>query len=143
MESLAARVAAVPLPLRHSQSSDQFDNRLPGVEGGDDRVEGRRECRNQGAVSAVAQPHPQKPPCVTRLVGQVEKVLVLADDDSVMGERPRSQGTVVKQVKSALENVFCVMSTVAEPTGQGRRQLVVDQKPHATSTTTWFVCWAA
>jgi hypothetical protein len=39
--------------------------------------------------------------------------------------------------------VFGIMSTVAKPTGQGRRQLVVDQKPHATSTTTWFVCWAA
>ena len=32
--------------------------------------------------------------------------------------------------------------TVAESTGQEGRQLVIDQKPHATSTTTWFVCWA-
>jgi len=38
---------------------------------------------------------PSPCPCVARLVGQVEKVLVLADDDSVMGERPRPQGTVV------------------------------------------------
>jgi len=76
-----------------------------------------RFCSHQGVVSAVAQPHPKEPPCVTRLVRQVEKVLVLADDDSVMGERPRPQGTVVKQVKSALENVFCIISTLAEPTG--------------------------
>jgi len=59
---------------------------LPGVEGSDDRVEARRKYRNQGVVSAVAQPHPQEPPCVTRLVAQVEKVLVLADDDSGIGQ---------------------------------------------------------
>jgi hypothetical protein len=46
-------------------------------------------------------------------------------------------------MKVAFEQVFGVLTTVAEPTGQGRRQLVIDQKPHATSTTTWFVCWAA
>jgi len=80
---------------------------------------------HQGIISVVAEPHPQEPPCDTRLVGEVEKVLVLADDDPGSGKRLRPQGTV------------------AEPTGQGRRQLVIDQKPHATSTTTWFVCWAA
>jgi hypothetical protein len=43
-------------------------------------------------------------------------------------------------VEPTLEDVFGVMSTVAEPTSKGRRKLVVDQKSHATSTTTWFVC---
>ncbi len=69
--------------------------------------------------------------------------LVLADNDPVVSERPRPKSTVVEEVKAAREHVFGIMSTVAEPTGQGRRQLVIDQKPHATSTTTWFVCWAA
>ena len=105
--------------LHRSPLSDHFDDRLPEVEGDDARVEGRRECRNQGVVSTVAQPHPQEPPCVNRLVCQVEKVLVLADDDSVIGQSTCPKSTVVKQVKPALENVFCVMSAVVEPTGQG------------------------
>jgi hypothetical protein len=70
------------------------------------------------------------------LVGEVEKVLVLADDDPGIGERPCPQSTVVEQVEPTLKDVFGVMSTVAEPMSKGRRQLVVDQKPHATSTTT-------
>jgi len=77
------------------------------------------------------------------LVGEVEKVLVLADDDPGIGKRPGPQIAVVEQVEAALEHVLRVMSTIAEPTSQGGRQLVIDQKPHATSTTTWFVCWAA
>jgi hypothetical protein len=77
------------------------------------------------------------------LVGEVEKVLVLTDDDPGVGKRPGPQIAVVEQVEAALEHVLRVMFTVAEPTSQGGRQLVIDQKAHATSTTTWFVCWAA
>jgi len=63
------------------------------------------------------------------------------DPEVSVGET--DQPPLVEKVEPTLEDVFGVMSTVAEPTSKGRRQLVVDQKPHATSTTTWFVCWAA
>jgi hypothetical protein len=55
------------------------------------------------------------------LVGEVEKVLVLADDDPGFGQSTCPKSTVVEQVEATLEHVFGVMSTVAEPTGQGRR----------------------
>lgn len=71
-----------------------------------------------------------------RLAAQVKKVLVLAYDDPGVVESPRPESPVVEQVETTLEDAFGVMSAVAEFTGQGRRQLVIDQKPHATSTTT-------
>ena len=129
-----------PFLWRGSLRSDQFDDGLPRVEGGDDRVEGCRKRREQFVVSAVAQPYPQEPTRVMRLAAQVKKVLVLAYDDPGVIYSQGLQSPVVEQVEPTLENVFGVMSAIAEPTGQGRRQLVIDQKPHATSTTTWFVC---
>jgi len=52
-----------------------------------------------------------------RLAAQVKKVLVLAYDDPGFVERPRPESPVVEQVEPTLEDVFGVMSAVAEPNG--------------------------
>lgn len=117
-------LASYPLPKgcgRHlSRRSDEFDDGLPRVKGSDDRVERHSKRREQGVVSAVAQPYPQEPPCVIGLVGQIEKVLVLADDDPGIGKCPCPQRTVVKQMEATLEDMFGVMSHGRGANEQGK-----------------------
>ena len=50
--------------------------------------------------------------------------------------------TIIETGQTGIERVDGVVPTITQPARQDRGELVVDQKPHATSTTTWLVCRA-
>lgn len=127
----------------HRSPSDQLDDTLTRIEGPYDGGKRFREGCDQCFVTAIPEPDPEKPPVHLGKVRQVQKILVLTDHDPVLSQSRRPQTTIIESLATRLEHVRRVMPAVAKPLGKRWRELVVDQEPHATSTTIWFVCRAA
>ena len=83
-----------------------------------------------------SEPYPDQPTTVARPACEQQKVLVFADDDSVVGRGVIPNGDVVGRAEADLQHVNAVEAPAPEVDGQRQRELVVDEQLHDVRSTT-------
>ncbi len=107
-----------------------FDDSLAVFEGQDQGRQGALECGEEDLLSAVTQTHPCECARGARLIGEMEEILVLADQCATLGYRVMPNFRVARLVHFEADDVLGVVPMGIEESSQGGGELVIDQELH-------------
>lgn len=92
--------------------------------------------REQRRRPAVAHAHPEKPSLVAGTISEVEKVLVLRDDDAAFPGSAMPDLSVRSTLEAEVQNVHGMFTARGKPAGERGGELIVHDELHAPARTT-------
>src|SRR5271168_4235705 len=116
-------------PLIRTKLSD-FDYAFACVEGQFHARPDPLESLQQDPRATITQPHPQKLKRRIRLGCEIQEVLVLADNDTLVGGGELAKLNVRGLGKPHVEDVLAIETLFSDITSECRRQLVINQEFH-------------
>lgn len=78
------------------------------------------ERNDQRIIAAIPKSDPYQPPRIRRDLRKLDEIVILADDDPTIGNRPRANGCIVGSIQLQIDHLLAIMAKRAKEMSQAQ-----------------------